>query len=126
MFKLFVLFVITIIAQVIGIDQLLVLIAPVTAWLATFVANWIKTKLGTSGFMGNVLITMVVPAAALLGGWLTSLVVPEIPFLWAFLLAFGGVFINRFITEWTQTARGEQTAVLPTLTTLPKVIKAKL
>lgn len=102
-------------------DMLLIAIAPIITWLASMLANWIKSKVLGVGFGGLVMISTVVPLMAILSAYISSLIIPSLGFWILFGLSFSGVFINRFIVEFTQTSRQEQTNVLPTLTTLPTI-----
>ena len=109
----------------IKIEDILIVLAPIITWLAAFSANWIKAKLGKEGFNGMIAVSVVVPLASLIGGYVTKLIVPELNFWYLFLLSFVSTYINQFIKQYEQSRRNEQNSVEPTITTLPKKMKSK-
>lgn len=111
-------------AMVFDPNQLLALFAPLITWLAVFAVNKVKAALGTSGFGGTVLITMVVPIVGFIASIITDyLLNPGLTFWIIFVLSFVGVFLSEFIKQWVKTIRGVQEPVVTTLTRLPKVEK---
>ena len=108
-------------AVIIDPQELLALFAPVITWLAVFSANWLKAKLGTSGFGGTVIMVMVVPICSFFASMIVDyLLNPGLSFLIIFFLSFVSVFIAQFIRQWNQTRRGTQNSLEPTLSSLAK------
>ena len=96
-----------------GIDpnQIIVLILPLIVWLATWFVNWAKSKLGTSGFSGTVLVTLIVPLLS----WVSVEIFTYISgyegnFWGLFGLGLLGTFVNEVIKQWKQSATGNQSA----------------
>ena len=100
-------------------NELVALIIPIVVWLATTAVNWVKSKLGTGGFGGTVVVTLIVPALSLAVAWIAeALLNPGLSY-WALVgLGVLGTFFNEFIKQWTQTLKGTQTASSPKLSGL--------
>ena len=101
-------------------EQLVVLLVPVVTWLATYLVNWIKANVSISGFNGTTLVVIVLPILNALVAYLSSLLIPGLTFIWAFLIGLGGVFINQVIKQISQSNQGTQTAVSSSITTAKK------
>lgn len=90
-------------------EELIAILMPVVVWVASGFVNWLKAKLGTSGFGGTVLVTLVVPILSLVLSWLASLILPDMNFWLLFFLGLLSVFINEVIKQWQQSLKGQQT-----------------
>lgn len=99
---------IAVIAQVTP-NQLIEILVPVVVWVAAGFVNWLKAKLGTSGFGGTVLVTLVVPILSLAATYLASLINPNLSFWPTFFFGLLGVVINEVIKQWKQTLTKTQT-----------------
>ena len=100
-------------------NDLVALIVPVAVWLATTAVNWIKSKLGSGGFGGTVVVTLIVPALSLGVAWIAeALLNPGLSYWMLVALGVLGTFFNEFIKQWTQTFKGTQTSSSPKLSGL--------
>ena len=99
----------TIAQTIIFPEQLIEILVPVIVWLAAGFVNWLKAKLGTTGFGGTVLITLVVPVLSLAASYVATLINPELSFLPMFLLGLLSVFVNELIKQWQQSLKKQQT-----------------
>lgn len=107
-----------VIAQILPND-LVALIVPVVVWLATTAVNWVKSKLGTGGFGGTVVVTLIVPALSLAVAWIAQqLLNPGLSYWMLVGLGVLGTFFNEFIKQWAQTFKGTQTSASPKLSGL--------
>jgi len=92
-------------------EQLIAILMPVVVWLASGFVNWLKATLGSEGFGGTVLVTLIVPLLSLLASWLAGLIVPDMSFWGLFFLGLIGVYINEVIKQWQQSVTGKQKKV---------------
>lgn len=100
-------------------NDLVLLIVPVVVWLATTAVNWVKSKLGSGGFGGTVVVTLIVPALSLAVAWVAdALLNPGLSYWMLVGLGVLGTFFNEFIKQWTQTFKGTQTSSSPKLSGL--------
>lgn len=100
-------------------SELVALIVPVVVWLATTAVNWVKAKLGSGGFGGTVVVTLIVPALSLAVAWITeALLNPGLSYWVLVGLGVLGTFFNEFIKQWTQTFKGIQSSSSPKLSGL--------
>lgn len=98
-----------VIAQIVPND-LVLLLMPVLVWVATTTVNWLRSKVGSGGFGGTVVITLLVPGLSLLIAWLAEMALnPGISFWLLFAFGILGTYFNEVIKQWTQTFKGEQT-----------------
>lgn len=91
--------------------DIIALLVPVVVWLASAFVNWFKAFLGSQGFSGTVLVTLVVPILSFGAAELYSyLAKPDLSFWVIFGLGLLGNFINEVVKQWSQTATKTQTA----------------
>lgn len=111
-------FALGIIAQIVPND-LVVLILPLVVWLATTAVNWIKDKVGSGGFGGTIVVTLIVPILSLLSAWVYQMLLnPSLKFWQLVALGVLGTFFNEIVKQWTQTFKGTQTSSSPKLSGL--------
>ena len=91
-------------------NEFVVMLMPIVVWVATYAANWLKAKLGSSGFSGTVLVTLVVPILSWVAAEIFTLIQGSNGNFWTlFGLGLLGTFVNELVKQWKQTAAKEQT-----------------
>lgn len=100
-----------VLALAIAPNELIAILMPIIVWLVSALVNWLKSILGTQGFSGTILVTIIVPVLSLVAAWIAELLLkPDLNFWILFGLGLLGVFVNEFIKQWKQTVSGKQTA----------------
>ena len=91
-------------------NEIIVLVLPLVVWLATWFVNWAKAKLGTGGFSGTVLVSLVVPLLSWAAAEIYAYISGSNGNFWTlFGLGLLGTFINEVVKQWKQSATKTQT-----------------